>query len=218
MRREIKIPLNCNLENYFNNWLNFRNKIKKHHRDRIISSIYYDDENFKTAKDNLDGISNRRKYRIRWYNFDEHFKYEIKLKRNNVGQKVSLNSENNTQNLNDLFTNKNKFFKKKENIYFNGYLEPKNLKPKLKVNYLRSYFLYKNKVRITYDKKINYELLNKPSLVKNKIYDQMNVVELKFNEENLNLAVYLIRNSKFIPKRFSKYLRGLHLFGIANYI
>ena len=118
MRREIKIPLNCNLENYFNNWLNFRNKIKKHHRDRIISSIYYDDENFKTAKDNLDGISNRRKYRIRWYNFDEHFKYEIKLKRNNVGQKVSLNSENNTQNLNDLFTNKNKFFKKKRKYLF----------------------------------------------------------------------------------------------------
>ena len=102
MRREIKIPLNCDLEDYFNNWLNYKNKIKKHHHNRIIHSIYYDDENFKSAKDNLDGISDRRKYRIRWYNFDKNFKYEIKLKKNNLGKKINLNSENNFQNLNKL--------------------------------------------------------------------------------------------------------------------
>ena len=218
MRREIKIPLNCDLEDYFNNWLNYKNKIKKHHHDRKIYSIYYDDENFKSAKDNLDGISDRLKYRIRWYNFDKNFKYEIKLKKNNLGQKIYLNSQNNFQNLNEIYSRKNKIFDKKENIHFQSYLNHKDLKPKLKISYLRSYFLYQSKIRITYDKQINYELLNRPSMVQNKICDKMNVVEFKFDTNSSHLAVDLIKNSKFVPKRFSKYLRGLHLFGIANYI
>ena len=46
----------------------------------------------------------------------------------------------------------------------------------------------------------------------------MNVIEIKFEPENKILALDLIKDSKFIPKRFSKYLRGLYLSGIANYI
>ena len=48
--------------------------------------------------------------------------------------------------------------------------------------------------------------------------DSMNVIEIKFEPENYYLASSLIKDSKFIPKRFSKYLRGLHLLGVANYI
>ena len=46
----------------------------------------------------------------------------------------------------------------------------------------------------------------------------MNVIEIKFSPENTKLALELIKDSKFVPKRFSKYLRGLYLMGIANYI
>ena len=108
MRREIKIPINSNLENYFDNWVNFKIKTSKHHNDRLINSIYFDSEDFITAQDNLAGISGRKKYRIRWYNNDDkNINYEIKLKKNNLGQKYSLNSNVKIENLNDLFSIKN---------------------------------------------------------------------------------------------------------------
>ena len=82
MRSEIKIPINNNFELYFDNWINFKSKIQKQYKDRFINSIYYDNDNFTTARDNLAGISNRRKYRIRWYNDkDKNFNYEIKIKK-----------------------------------------------------------------------------------------------------------------------------------------
>ena len=93
-----------------------------------------------------------------------------------------------------------------------------NLKPKLKINYLRSYFLYNGKIRITYDKNINYNLVNNFKIGKEKIEDFMDVIEFKFKPENIGLAQKLIQKSKFVPKRFSKYLIGLYLFGVANYL
>ena len=48
--------------------------------------------------------------------------------------------------------------------------------------------------------------------------DFMNVIELKFNPNDNLLALELIKNSKLVPKRFSKYLRGLYLLGVANYL
>ena len=88
----------------------------------------------------------------------------------------------------------------------------------MNVSYLRSYFVYQKKIRITYDRKISYKLINKHSLKKNTMKDFMNVIEIKFEPENTSLALNLIQNSNFNPKRFSKYLRGLHLFGISNYL
>ena len=82
MRNEIKIPVNKDFNLYFDHWKDFQNKISRPYKDRLINSIYYDDENFTTAQNNLSGISNRRKYRIRWYdNKFKDFFYEIKIKK-----------------------------------------------------------------------------------------------------------------------------------------
>lgn len=219
MRSEIKIPINNNFELYFDNWINFKSKIQKQYKDRFINSIYYDNDNFTTARDNLAGISNRRKYRIRWYNDkDKNFNYEIKIKKDNLGKKLFLKSDHSLLDVNLLFSNKNDFLKKKENEFFLNYLCLNNLLPKMNVSYLRSYFVYQKKIRITYDRQISYKLINKKSFKKNIMKDFMNVIEIKFEPENKNLALNLIRNSNFNPKRFSKYLRGLHLFGISNYL
>ena len=50
MRSEIKIPINNNFELYFDNWVNFKSKIQKQYDDRLITSIYYDSENFTTVE------------------------------------------------------------------------------------------------------------------------------------------------------------------------
>ena len=88
----------------------------------------------------------------------------------------------------------------------------------MKISYTRSYFLFNNQVRITYDKNIKYNLLNKFELKDSTIEDHMNVVEVKFDEPKKELALDLVGDSNFYPKRFSKYLRSLYLHGIATYI
>ena len=200
MRNEIKIPVNKDFNLYFDEWKDFQNKVSRPYKDRYINSIYYDDDNFTTAQNNLSGISNRRKYRIRWY--DSRFKdffYEIKIKKNNLGKKISLKANQNETKLDNLYSFNNYFLNQKENKFFLEYLDSFDLKPQLKVSYLRSYYLYEGKVRITFDQDINYSLPNRFSKFKN-IKDHMSVIEIKFLPENYNLALKLLKDSNFVPK------------------
>ena len=46
------------------------NNFQKLYPDRSISSIYIDTLDFNYAKDNINGVNERKKLRIRWYNSD----------------------------------------------------------------------------------------------------------------------------------------------------
>ena len=56
--------------NNFLSWIYNFTDIKKKYSKRNIKSIYFDNYNFDSAKDNLIGLSNREKIRLRWYNND----------------------------------------------------------------------------------------------------------------------------------------------------
>ena len=215
-RKEIKIPINKTLDLFFNNWKDQSKNFKRTYEDRSVRSIYYDTPNFRSAKDNLSGISVRKKYRIRWYNDENNLNYEIKLKKNNLGSKILYTSNNSLKNFKKLFSLKN--LTHENNISILENVDSFNLDPKLKVSYTRSYYSYNNLIRITYDRNINYEKFDYFNIREKKIFDQMNVIEIKFDPKNLDIATELIQNSNFIPKRFSKYLRGLYLFGNTVYI
>ncbi len=219
MRHEIKIPFNNDFNSYFLNWKDFKNKFVKPYSDRSISSVYYDDDELTIAQDNLAGISNRKKYRVRWYNNlkNEH-NYEIKIKKNNLGKKIILKSDTKISNFNNLFSMKNTFLLKPENSFFLKNFRNLSLKPVLQVNYLRSYYLYEGVIRLTFDRNLSYNLCNKFSFKNVEVKDNMSVLEIKFKPEYYNLVLKLIKHSKFVPKRFSKYLRGLYLKDIVNYV
>ena len=210
IRKEIKIPIHSHYRKYFDNWILKNIEIKKHYNKRSISSIYYDDYNLTNAKDNIQGISNRKKIRFRWYN--DNFKnvtLEIKKRSNNFlfkdFYKLEENQYNFKKNSFNFFNKKNNtvFLNKEYQKYF--YLD---YRPIVKISYLRHYFIYKNVVRITYDENINYHLIN--SKLSNKIEDYINIIELKFEPNFQNVALELIKFSKFYPKRNSKYLKGLY--------
>jgi SPX domain protein involved in polyphosphate accumulation len=219
MRYEIKVPLENIYENKIYNWMINLKFLKKEFPMRKISSIYFDTDDYDIAMDNLTGTSVRCKYRIRWYNdLDEIYNYEIKIKKNSLGKKVILKSKKNNINISDCFNYKNLIFKKKENEFFFKYINTLNLKPVLKITYFRSYFVYNKKIRITYDSNLSYEKISRYREKFRKINDNYNVIEIKFGPENISLGKNLLQTSPFIPKRFSKYLRGLHLYGNAIYI
>ena len=59
------------------------NNFQKLYPDRSISSIYIDTLDFNYAKDNINGVNERKKLRIRWYNSDlDNVYFEKKNKRN----------------------------------------------------------------------------------------------------------------------------------------
>ena len=178
---------------------------KNHHPSRTVNSIYYDDINLSNVTQNLDGVSNRVKYRVRWYGKNDHLKnpnFEIKKKKNFETQKknVPLKDFNNIsydseKNLNYL----TKFIN--ENIIVN-----KKLLPTLLISYYRTYLVSSNNlIRATVDQEIkSKKILN----FKNDFFCNFNdiILELKY-EPNLdwlvrkmldNIKVRYAKNSKYI--------------------
>ena len=177
----------------------------KLHDDRIINSIYYDTNNLKCANDNLAGLSNRKKYRARWYNTDSNFNFEIKIKENKLTKKFILDK--------DTFISKSTISSDK----IKSFLKKNHLIKICKISYLRSYYGFKN-IRITYDRDIVYN-----SLINNKnhktIISNEKILEIKYNNINQNIynLNYITKNLPLLSSRNSKYLNSLNCLGILKF-
>ena len=219
MRREIKIPIHKN--NYFNfkSWIDLTKNCYNEYGDRNVNSIYFDTENFQSAQDNLAGISDRKKYRVRWYNDDvKNLIHEIKIKKNNLGKKISLKSKSDLKDIKRFFSHTNNLFKNKNARNFIENINYFDLKPVMKISYERSYYVFKNQIRITFDRNLKYHLYSNDRIKNEKFLDNMCVIEFKFDEKDNILAQEILQNSNFVPKRFSKYLRSLYLAGKSIYV
>lgn len=152
--------------------------------ERYVNSVYFDDVNFTSYYENLLGISDRSKYRLRFYGKD--FKgigiFEKKIRNSDVNIKKSEKKSELNLNLIDLkFPN-----------------EP-SLLPNVHVLYQRKY--YYNAIlqaRMTIDNNLRYTCLNS----KNVFHDNKLVIEIKSESENVqqNLPKILsfnTRNSKY---------------------
>ena len=71
-RYEIKFVLNDIQLAEISAWMNAETTMIKRYSPRIINNLYFDDLDFSSVKDNLSGISNRKKYRLRNYQ-QKHF-------------------------------------------------------------------------------------------------------------------------------------------------
>ena len=215
MRYEIKIPiLFLDKKNIKDKFLKIKN-LKKHYQDRFISSIYYDTNDLQFANYNIEGISNRYKFRVRWYNDEKNFNYEIKRKFNKLSEKTVYTSGLKIgDNFKDLFSKKNLELNKKINNNEKFIINNFNLSPKLKVEYLREYYIYNRSVRLTLDHTPTYK--NLFNTIK-KIKDSFTVLEIKFEEKDYDIASNLIKLFKISPKRYSKYVKGLSMTNRLNY-
>ena len=160
---------------------------------RLINSVYFDTTDLKMFNDSEEGVLPRKKVRIRWYGNSKLFALETKTSSVEGRFKVTTKLDNIIQ----------------ENELLTRYRIDKqygNIKPVLKVSYIRSYFVF-NEMRITFDQDISYHNLRFAS--KRKYYDPERVIEIK---TPINCSDDFI--GKFVPfstTRFSKYSRGLLL-------
>ena len=186
---------------------------KPQYPKRNVNSIYFDNLKLKSIRENLDGVSNKKKIRLRWYGNQKTLfnpVLEIKSKRGYETKKESFK-------LNKL--NKISFLEPKslEKILeeINKFIKPKNkLYPILTTHYERQYFISnQNKVRATVDYNLeSIYLKNLSELQIKKNFFPECILELKYSttidrllRHKLNeMTLRLSKNSKFVQSFFKR--------------
>ena len=223
-RYEIKMVFSDEQMQHFYEWVYCITTASVSYPPRYVNSIYFDDINYTSVRDNLAGIHNRKKYRVRYYDDSSSISskavnFEIKYKIGRVGHKEIYKlsiprhamSKMRYCDLQDTIINGLDYSEESPIIDY--------IVPTLKVEYKRLYFETIDGIRITVDNMINYSLPVQSDFILEGIcnnYDKT-IVELKFDLDKKSEVARLLGESSFTPKRHSKYLSGLAMYGLVNY-
>ena len=183
-----------------------RLSFRKAFPDRYINSIYLDTQELDYYNDNIAGLADRVKQRIRWYGSHiEHINkpvLEIKIKENQVGYK----------RYSDLPA-----FKPGGNFSYENYMKQhlwlatNNLEPIVMVRYLRSYFLsFDKKIRVTIDREQAFYPLDKRLNFNVQPYrDAAIILELKYPADYPLSISIMGQDFPFRMTRNSKYVQAI---------
>ena len=179
------------------------------HEQRTINNMYLDDYEFSNVVDNIEGVSERKKTRIRWYGdmFSESKKtIEFKIKSSDVNRKETIALKKCSlkaideaycfwENIKDQLetANHKKYFKNKLFAY----------RPTLINSYQRNYYLSADEsIRVTLDKALFYY----SPIYHTTTHDQQLVIEFKYN-----VTTMLIDNlfKDLVLSKYSKYVKGV---------
>ncbi len=177
---------------------------KKIFPDRIINNIYFDSPNLVCYQETMDGVSERKKFRLRWYN--DHWdgsiqaKLEVKIKENQIGSKVTTKAPE--------FTLPDGMQECTEALKIQGYL-PISFLAVSTNQYLRSYFGTDNeKFRITIDRDLRFGSFLAGSVTPTDPADAI-IVELKYAYADRDEGDWVRQWLPFRRTRFSKYAEGI---------
>jgi len=227
MRYEIKLVLDQAKLTELLVWMHRETTAKPVHYPRYVNSLYFDNTEFQAVRDNLIGISDRKKIRLRWYHRKNkedisEVALELKFREGRLGRKEflklpKLRSSLLMERLGNIIPS----------LVGEMLYEPVAVKvlddhyvPALHLNYLREYFVDTNDIRITIDSEIKFF----PVMPLSKLYDEpytsypLFVAEIKFDPAQKRRVAQLMRTLKMTPKRHSKYLIGMASLGQALYI
>lgn len=185
------------------------------YHERLVNNIYFDSSDMKSYFDNVDGLKDRLKVRIRWYGplfgLAEKPVLEFKIKKGLVGKKesfrlVPFSVDKNLQKdtLLDVF--------KRSQIPENVKLDLELLEPSLLNRYRRKYFQSADrKYRITIDWEMEfYQIRAYNNTFLHKSADLTSaIVELKYNTKE---DPYVEKIANCFPVRItrsSKYVNGI---------
>ena len=188
------------------------------YNSRKVNSIYLDTPNLRFYQDNINGLSKRLKFRIRWYGEEEIINepfLEIKSKNNDLGEKkiISIKKFVFNESATSLKEIKNSLLEISKSKLFN--YELSQLVPTLFISYSRKYFISRMiNCRLTIDDNVLYQRLSNISQAfkTNFIFDNNMILELKYPSklEFNRFSQYL--NLPFRMTKNSKYVAGLNKF------
>lgn len=170
--------------------------------DRVVNNIYLDTPNLLTFHQNIAGVNERSKFRLRWYGKDyqkiEQSIFEVKMKHNELGSKR-------------LYTFGTVEWNSIKELHKNlAQLSPDFavLRPSLYNRYLRSYFgTSDGKFRITIDRDMDFAIPSlRPSF---HLKNTKVVVEIKYKETDDQATDFIFQHLPFRPTKSSKYVTGI---------
>jgi hypothetical protein len=209
-------------------WAMTQTAMVNKYRSRNVNSLYLDDDTLESATDNLSGISNRSKHRIRWYGApnatpDAPPVIEIKNRRSSLGFKKTIPFPELHQNVLEWPVGKiaeaaNGLL---QSTHFHHLLNSHvDLRPFVHINYLREYYEDYRGMRMTVDR----EILFYRTIPHQQVFTPIpqtygpRIVEIKFQEEMRDHVSQLMNSLHLSPQRHSKYLAGLASLGMLQYI
>ena len=223
-RFEIKFVTSPDKENELLHWMGSKAGLRKCFPGRTVNSLYLDTPDYRTACDNLDGIPQRKKYRIRWYNSEwpsseSPATFEIKIRNGKLGRKLNSRLDCSLDKI--MYSD----IQSRECIAY-GAMSLRNnlpfdniLKPSLLVSYNREYYTFANDIRMTIDKHLSFSSPPENEVQKiEKLKTEIIVLEFKFPGNEHNSASEIMLDLPFTAFRNSKYLLGLSRLGKAIYI
>ena len=176
------------------------------YNSRRINNIYLDTYHFDSVTENLEGLSNRKKTRVRWYgkSFDVSLKsLELKIKNEFLNRKEKIDlwkfKINNFSSINsDIKLMKDELLVKNTN----SYNEIVDTIPSLYNSYQRLYFYNPiENIRITIDD----DLFFYSPITKSKYYERELIIEAKFDKKTF----FLNNLQNLSLTRYSKYVKGI---------
>ncbi len=187
---------------------------REHFQKRSINNIYFDKFNYQFFKDNVDGISDRLKTRIRWYGdtFTKitNPKLELKIKSRDLGRKEHYDIKKFILKKN---SSKNEIYKFiTENSFLNLKVKKILLKttPVLVNSYKRRYFVSAcRKFRITFDTNLVFYDFSNINFLKH--YTNIKILEIKFLKNEFVNFQNLTQHFPFRINKSSKYVTGVNL-------
>ena len=215
-RREIKFVIDIQNYNKLHLWIKKNSKgFIEQFQPRIISNIYFDTLNYNLLNDNLAGLPDRYKVRLRWYdslNYINDANLEIKIKKNQLGWKKRKKFQ-----IREEINNLSKHYIKKLVLlnvdnYEKNHL--KNLEAVLINNYKREYYVsFDRKIRLTIDK--DFKIFNQigKNFLNNSdrsICNQNIILEIKFDNEFSDDLHGLLNDIPFRSSRSSKYVSSFY--------
>lgn len=185
------------------------------HSPRYINNIYLDTCNMSNYFDNVNGLNKRLKTRIRWYGnlfgLIESPILEFKIKRGFLGEKICFP-------INSFYLNRKYSLEKQQQIFIESdipyvFLEYlKSLRFTLLNRYYRKYFeSADHRFRITIDSGMEYYRLasSDNSFNEKKVDHEVCILELKYSEENDDIAYLFFNYFPFRSTKSSKYATGI---------
>lgn len=224
-RYEIKFVLNQVELAKAKSWLSLYTSSLTSFPTRVVNSIYFDDIDFTSVRDNLSGIADRKKIRLRWYNNESRenvndARLEIKYRTGRLGYKdkfklLALEKELLSLKYFNLIQSIKNTINEEDGLTLNTYLAPT-----LHVCYKREYYEGQNGVRVTFDHPITfYEPYLAKGIFEGTGISYPNVImEIKFSIEQKDAVAASLKHLNITPKRHSKYLVGLAACGKVLYI
>ncbi len=180
---------------------------RKIYPDRQINNVYFDTANLVAFNENVDGLAERRKFRVRWYGQDifniQKPQLEIKIKSNLLGRKETHQAiDFGLNDLNALTKSISNYSQRRLSFI-----------PTLINSYQRSYYGTMNgNYRITIDRKLQYfSLLGGQKFTRYNIFDDAIVLELKYEEDIDAEADGILQYIPFRYSKSSKYVTGMSL-------